>query len=185
MNRNPNIRKPLPDELPGTTTLLLAGFALLVLFTGLLLTVVLPAEKGIDPTGVGMRLNLTRMGAIKTAMTEDDAPLIGRPQRNDVLSIELAPGEGREIKLEMLKGFEASYSWETSGGVIYHDTHGDMVSDHDFYVSYKTADGVDSDKGSIKAVFNGKHGWFWKNNGEQTVAITLQASGEYVDILKK
>ncbi|NOT09175.1 MAG: hypothetical protein HOP28_13330 [Gemmatimonadales bacterium] len=39
----------------------------------LLITVVLPAEYGIDPTGVGRIIGLTRMGEIKTRLAKEAA----------------------------------------------------------------------------------------------------------------
>ncbi len=45
----------------------------LVVAVALLVTVVLPAEYGIDPTGVGRVLGLTRMGEIKTRLAKEAA----------------------------------------------------------------------------------------------------------------
>jgi hypothetical protein len=50
------------------STLIALGVALLLLFT-----TVLPAEYGIDPTGVGRILGLTRMGEIKTRLAKEAA----------------------------------------------------------------------------------------------------------------
>ena len=60
-------------ELPSSRTLLrstliAAGVALV-----LLITVVLPAEYGVDPTGVGRLLGLTEMGEIKMALAKEAA----------------------------------------------------------------------------------------------------------------
>jgi len=62
---------PLPPASPGRlirSTLI--AFAVAV---ALLVTVVLPAEYGIDPTGVGRVLGLTRMGQIKTRLAKEAA----------------------------------------------------------------------------------------------------------------
>jgi hypothetical protein len=48
--------------------LLALGVAVIVL-----LTTVLPAEYGIDPTGIGRVLNLTQMGEIKTRLAKEAA----------------------------------------------------------------------------------------------------------------
>lgn len=50
------------------STLIALAVALLLLFT-----VVLPAEYGIDPTGVGRVIGLTRMGEIKTRLAKEAA----------------------------------------------------------------------------------------------------------------
>ena len=68
-----NVNPPPMSELPSSRALLrstaiAAGVALL-----LLVTVVLPAEYAIDPTGVGRVLGLTEMGEIKMALAEEAA----------------------------------------------------------------------------------------------------------------
>jgi len=180
-----HIRKPLPEELPGIPRLLVALGLFLLAFAVLIATVILPAEKGIDPTGIGERLNLTRMGLLKSAMAEHDAPLKGRPQSGDSVVLELKPGEGRELKMRMSKGFEADYHWHATGGAVYHDTHGDIYADESVYVSYKVAEDTSSDEGTIKAVFAGHHGWYWKNRGDQPVTIVLEAEGQYFEMVRK
>lgn len=65
---------PVPNpDLPSSRTLLrstliAAGVALV-----LLATVVLPAEYGVDPTGIGRVLGLTEMGEIKVALAKEAA----------------------------------------------------------------------------------------------------------------
>lgn len=60
-----NTNRPNPDELPSAGRLfrstVLAAFVALVI----LIMVVLPAEYGFDPTGVGHLLGLTEMGQSK------------------------------------------------------------------------------------------------------------------------
>jgi hypothetical protein len=66
---NSNI--PTDRELPSTAKLvkstILAGAAALVL----LVTVVMPAEYGIDPTGIGNTLGLKKMGEIKMSLAQE------------------------------------------------------------------------------------------------------------------
>src|SRR5687768_5131435 len=68
-----NVNTPPESELPSSrtlvrSTLVAAGVALL-----LLVTIVLPAEYGVDPTGVGRVTGLKRMGEIKMALAKDAA----------------------------------------------------------------------------------------------------------------
>lgn len=58
---------PTPGKLLRSTLVALAVALLL------LVTVVFPAEYGIDPTGVGRVLGLTRMGEIKTRLAKEAA----------------------------------------------------------------------------------------------------------------
>ncbi|MCZ6777633.1 MAG: transmembrane anchor protein [Acidobacteria bacterium] len=59
---------PPPDALPAPRALRRSTIIALCTATALLITVVLPAEYGVDPTGVGQLLGLKRMGEIKVAL---------------------------------------------------------------------------------------------------------------------
>ena len=176
-----HIRKPLPQELPTTRSLRAAALAAVLIATVLTVLIILPAERGIDPTGVGKVLGLTPMGQLKTALAEDDAPLEGRPHQKNETAIAVFPGHGKEIKMEMTKGFSADYSW-TSTGPLYHDTHGDVYANSEVYLSYSIAESVSSDSGTITALYGGYHGWYWKNNTRQIITVTLTTEGEYHNI---
>jgi len=107
---------PTRAELPSSKQLLRSTILALIVATVLLLTVVLPAEYGIDPTRIGRVLGLTKMGEIKTQLAEEaardrtadkaqtvtapkaDAPAppakAGASEKSDELTVTLKPGEG-------------------------------------------------------------------------------------------
>ena len=176
-----HIRKPLPEELPGIGQLVFAAIAAVLISVLLIVTVVLPAERGTDPTGIGAKLGLTSMGQLKTALAEDDAPVEGRPTRSDETAIAVFPGQGKELKMEMAKGFTAKYSWHATGP-LYHDTHGDIYANGEIYLSYSIEESVSSDRGSITALYGGYHGWYWKNNTNKIITLKLTTDGEYHNI---
>src|SRR5215212_8537097 len=110
------IHAPRIGELPtpkalNKATAIAAGVAAV-----LLVTVVLPAEYGVDPTRVGRLLGLTEMGAMKRAAAATEAAsgdLTLDPEPEPVLvfgghsgeeNVVLAPGEGREVKAVMKAG---------------------------------------------------------------------------------
>jgi threonine/homoserine efflux transporter RhtA len=62
-----------PLEPPPARRLVRSTIVALVVAGLLLVAVVLPAEYGIDPTGVGRVLGLTRMGEIKTRLAKEAA----------------------------------------------------------------------------------------------------------------
>ena len=63
---------PAPaQELPSSRSLLRSTVIALVTALVLLFTVILPAEYGVDPTGIGRVLGLTRMGEIKVALAKE------------------------------------------------------------------------------------------------------------------
>lgn len=214
-----NTKLPTHSELPTTRQLVRSTVIALVVAVALLVTVVMPAEYAIDPTGVGRVLGMTQMGELKTALAHEAAadanaqraittparaPAAAAPESNeqvaatpvieaesepspavksDEMSVTLKPGEATEIKLEMLNGKTVSYEWSTSGGPVNHDTHGEPYNGPDgYYHSYSKAKQVAGDKGDLTAIFDGTHGWFWRNRGASDVTITLKTKGEYLKI---
>jgi hypothetical protein len=67
------IHPSAPGELPSSRTLLRSTLLALAVAAALLVTVVLPAEYAIDPTGIGRVLGLTRMGEIKVSLAREAA----------------------------------------------------------------------------------------------------------------
>jgi hypothetical protein len=66
-----NSEIPTRAELPTTAQLIKSTIIAIITAAILLVTVVLPAEYAIDPTGVGKTLQLTEMGEIKTQLAEE------------------------------------------------------------------------------------------------------------------
>lgn len=191
--------------------ILTAGVVAAVILT----TTVLPAEYGIDPTGVGHALGLTSLnqpapsngfgttvtvdgpmsGATKnskvSAPGEVRASTIAGPQapayRTDELEVTLPPNRGLEVKTHLAKGATLIYSWKTaSGELVNHDFHGEPVNaGKDEFESFILEKGVSESRGTLVAPFTGVHGWYWKNTTDQPVTLKLQASGFYSDIFKK
>lgn len=216
-----NHNAPAQAELPSTRQLLRSTLIAAATATALLITVVLPAEYAIDPTGIGRVLGLTEMGEIKeqlameaeqdaaasanasaetialaapsenvaplaepqpTAIVEEPTPVVVEeaapaiPLWRDEISITLSPGEGAEVKLTMSEGATASFSWESNGGPVNYDTHGDGGGRS---ISYEKGRGVDSDAGELTAAFKGNHGWFFRNRNSADVTVVLRTDGEY------
>lgn len=194
------------SELPSAGQLIRSTILALIVAAVLLVTVVLPAEYAIDPTGIGRTLGLTQMGEIKHTLAEEAAapakpapkavpaspaaPLAaapaaqsGVPVQQHSVTIKLVPNQGAELKLGMMKGAKVSYSWSANGGFVNHDTHGDPYNGpKDVFHSYSKGIAVPEDAGTIEAVFDGVHGWYWKNRTDKDVTITLTTEGEYSTI---
>ena len=204
-----NADLPNRADLPSSRQLLRSTAIALVAAVALLITTVLPAEYGIDPTGIGSALGLTQMGQIKTARSVEAAadaeaaaavPAVAAPAetapvqepaavqvaqassgKRDEMTITLRPGQGAEIKLDMRKGDQVDFSWQ-SGGTVNFDTHGDPVNaPKNFYHGYGKGR-QSSAKGTLQAAFDGQHGWFWRNRGKADVNITLKTQGQYTAI---
>ena len=68
-----NSQLPSRDDLPSSESLLKSTLLALLAAIVILVTIVLPAEYGIDPTRIGRVLGLTQMGAIKMQLAEEAA----------------------------------------------------------------------------------------------------------------
>lgn len=66
-----NTDRPARAELPTSKQLLRSTFIAASVAVALLFTTVLPAEYGIDPTGIGRVIGLTDMGEIKTQLEKE------------------------------------------------------------------------------------------------------------------
>jgi hypothetical protein len=69
-----NTDLPQRADLPSSAQLLRSTCIAAAVAAALLVTIVLPAEYGIDPTGIGRALGLAQMGDIKKAQTKQAAP---------------------------------------------------------------------------------------------------------------
>ncbi|MGZ0655838.1 transmembrane anchor protein [Coraliomargarita sp. W4R72] len=196
---NSNI--PTEREIPSTAKLIKSTIIAAVVALALLVTVVMPAEYGIDPTGIGKAIGLKRMGEIKVSLAKEAAAdlemdaiaespevaIVTAPTteatvaHSESMQVTLAPDEGTEIKVAMSKGAIVNYSWSTNGGKANFDAHADSRKLKIDYHSYEK--GSESEKlGTLIAAFDGSHGWFWRNRTAQTMTITLEVSGEFSDM---
>lgn len=98
---------------------------------------------------------------------------------SDDISFTLDPGQGIEIKLVMVEGAKADFSWSVEGGVVNYDLHGDGGGNE---ISYEKDRGVENHEGVLEAAFDGNHGWFWRNRGAETVTVNLRVSGDYAEV---
>lgn len=174
------------DIPPTLAQLARATGSALLLAAAILVVIVLPAEYGIDPTGVGAAIGLKRLRATETPVPA--APAAGTqttanvsksalPLRSDEMSLTLAPGEGGEIKAAMQKDAQFVFSWSSTGEVK-SDMHGEPVhAKENEFSSYWKEKRQSSGQGSFVAPFEGTHGWYWRNRSEQPVTITVKVTG--------
>jgi len=66
-----DLNSSIPGELPSRRKLIRSTVLAAVVASTLLVTVVLPAEYGVDPTGSGRMLGLTEMGEIKVSLAKE------------------------------------------------------------------------------------------------------------------
>jgi len=177
-----------PASLPTLPQLFRALAGAVLVAVTLTVTTVLPAEWGVDPTGVGSALGLTAMGQLKQAADAkgDEVPEPASAAyefRTDELSLTLNPNQGTEVKARMRSGDQLVYSWSTDGGELFYDFHGDPVGGGDF-TSYEKSSRA-STEGTFEASFEGLHGWYWKNRTAAPVTVVLKTSGVYQSIAEQ
>ena len=196
-----NAQHPTEKDLPTSAQLLKSTIIAIIVAIILLIMVILPAEYGTDPTGVGKILGLKEMGEIKISLLEEsqnessqenntssiktdsvEQVMVNNTINNDVVEITIEPGKAIEIKLEMKSGSLVQYEWKTIKGGLNYNLHGDGYKGSQQFISYKKGRMVPSDSGELKAEFDGYHGWFWRNREKFSVTVSLQTSGDYIQI---
>lgn len=196
---------------PSIRQLLIATGMAATIAVIVLLTAVLPAEYGIDPTGIGKALRLTTLNAPKAEAPSANAPVAvavapqpapitlpavaqtqpvtvttsAPPLRSDEMILTLQPSEGVEVKATMRKGEQFVFTWTVEGGKVNFDMHGEPPGKDDKFTSYWKAMQQTEAQGSFIAPFDGTHGWYWRNRGDQPVTVKLKVSGFYEKIFKK
>ena len=193
-----NTHNPPENDLPTSSQLLKSTMVAIGVGCTLLILVILPAEYGTDPTGVGELLGLKKMGEIKTRLKKDflkenqvfrenigakDELMVESKtskENQDVMEFVIAPDEAIEIKLEMKKGSIAKYKWTTKNGGLNYNLHGDGYNGSQKSISYKKGRMTNSDSGEFKSKFDGYHGWFWRNRNNESVTVTLEIIGDYI-----
>ena len=196
-----NSQQPSEKDLPTSTQLLKATVVAIAVAFILIVVVVLPAEYGSDPTGMGKILGLKEMGEIKMSLLDEshkessqqnttssieidhtEEAMVNNTINKDVVEITIEPGQAIEIKLEMRSGSLVQYKWKTIKGGLNYNLHGDGYKGSQQFISYKKGRMVPSDSGELKAEFDGYHGWFWRNREKFSVTVNLQTSGDYIQI---
>lgn len=144
----------------------------LLLAALILVTVVLPAEYGIDPLGSGRLLGLTGL-----ARSEPEALATAEQSLHvDRVRFELAPFESVEYKYRLGAGEALVFSWSATGEVVF-DFHAEPDGAAPGYAESFERGRRSSARGSYVAPFAGIHGWFWENRGLQPLVVDLVSSG--------
>ena len=165
-------------------TLIKASLAALIVAAVALLTLILPAEYNIDPTGIGQRLGLTVLAPSTDTQAAEipasDPELVpDSTASQQVIEITVPANKGIEYKLQMEQYDKVTYEWMTDGSSLYFDLHGEPEGETTgYFVSYAIAT-LDTMKGSFTAPFNGSHGWYWKNTSNSPIAIQLILNGQF------
>lgn len=156
-----------------------------------LVVFVLPAEYGIDPTGAGDALGLTKLAGEEMSeeqirgarregvLTLSDQPLLQRDWA-DRWQHTLGPYEGIELKYTLNEGAAIDFSWQ-AGAPLYHDMHSHPFEGGvELTETYSLGDAAGM-QGRYVAAFTGLHGWYWQNRTLDPVTITVEAAGPLME----
>jgi hypothetical protein len=198
---------PTTPAAPSRKKLLIGSAAALAIAGVGLVVFVLPAEYGIDPTGAGAALGLTKL-----APEEENIYLKRGEARTNVLyPIDPDPERGRftvpevfaekgvampadaeltsdhyEFELQPYEGIELKYEL-AQGAPMYFSWHTTGPVNFDMH-AHPYAGGTEATESYVitdasaqtavyVAAFTGIHGWYWQNRTMQPVTLTLDASG--------
>ena len=150
----------------------LATAAALLAASAVFVALVLPAEFGVDPSGVGRALGLVGLSGRAEGSYQPQPGALVRDRRE----FHLAPFESVELKYHLDAGRGLAYSWTASGEVVF-DFHAEPVGAAEGYAESFAQGRSDADSGIYEAPYDGIHGWFWENRGAVAVMVKLDTAG--------
>ncbi len=202
---------PAPErfEPPSGRRLALSVLVAVLVAGVILIAIVLPAEYGLDPTGIGRATGIVALSAPartieitdvvggNESVRELEIPDFGQPvplpnpevaqaedapPRTAMFSVTIPPEGETEIKTVLRTGKMIMYTWATDRGAIYSDFHGHNPEfGDDFFVRYLEHQEGAGQSGSLVAPFDGEHGWYWLNYNDFPVTVSLTVTGYYDD----
>jgi hypothetical protein len=177
--------------------------AILVTFivtAGLLMGAVLPAAYGFDPWGVGKRVGLVKTvapaGGVDAEIAQvaaakpnpapaaPEAPKAAAgplhrqtdPPKSDSRQFSIGPFGSVEFGYTLPGGAPLVYEWKSSSPLMF-DFHTEPEGKPpDSSDSFEMAEGASANGGYI-APYAGIHGWYWENQSDKEVTLTLTAMG--------
>lgn len=206
-----NGNKPNLDELPTSAQLIKSTVLAAVAAIVILVTIVLPSEYGIDPTGIGKAVGLAEMGEIKVQLAEEaEADRLLELENSGAIQEESSLGGGLfsflvgaahaqtadpmwtdqySVTLTPGEGVEVKLVMEEGAEAEFMWVAENGVVNFDMHgdgggedISYEKGRALSEDEGVLTAAFAGNHGWFWRNRDGQDVTVTLFVRGDYSEM---
>jgi hypothetical protein len=183
-----------PPKLASARSIALASVAALLAAGVVFVTIVLPAEYGIDPLGTGRLLGLAAIAeppaqeAAIAFKTDDVGSVL--PVRDGAVThyavpfnvnstvLTIGPNAFVEFKYHMAKDASLEFTWEASGAVE-HDNHSEPDTYPDDPAISFDKRNVQKASGTIVAPFTGLHGWYWRNLSDTPITVKVTAAGFY------
>lgn len=116
---------------------------------------------------------------VQTQTLSEASPVVNPADWKDIITVTIPAGGDKEYKLMMAKAATFEYAWKTNQGDLFFDFHGEPKGDTTgYFKSFEEATKSQS-SGSLTATFDGTHGWYWKNDNDLPVEVTLSVRGTY------
>lgn len=207
-----NANMPHESELPSKAKLVKSTILAAVSAGVLLVAVVMPAEYGIDPTGVGRFLGLKKMGEIKVSLAQEAAfqqaaalaagdQTAARPMGMSAPAVtpKAVPAaaatnirtDEMQVTLTPNEGTEIKVELAKGKKVKYSWASDGGRANFDVHGDSKKLNidyhgynkgSEQKDEGVLIAAFDGNHGWFWRNRTSNTLTVILKVNGEHTGI---
>ncbi len=143
------------------------------------ITIVLPAEFGVDPTGIGSLLGVDKLSAEENIQETIVRAGEGELEfRQDEVEIAVPANSGLEYKFFLATHSNITYEWNSTSP-LYFDMHGEPNGDTSGYFESYGASITDDISGSITVPFAGSHGWYWRNDTAEVINVYLKTLGNY------
>jgi len=171
---------------PSGRALAKATIVPLVLGGAVLVTTVLPAEFGVDPVGTGRALGLLDLYASESAaaapaviLPTEGGPVFTQPSpyMTDARAFTIGAYGTLEFKYQLAGGAAMLYEWKATESVSF-DFHTERGGTPDEGDTFEKGEASEK-QGAYIAPYAGIHGWYWKNNTDRDVRITLTSTGFY------
>lgn len=168
---------------------------------------ILPATYGKDPLGTGKlfgfsklfvnetntktihqkHLKIDKLGSdanVPKPIEANNPPSENQfSKRTDTIKVIIPAKKGIEYKFKAKKYAQVKYEWFTTNKeTVYLDFHGEVKQDNPpknvFYESYLLAYSNNM-AGTFTTPFNGKHGWYYRNEFDEDIHVFIILDGEY------
>ena len=119
----------------------------------------------------------------KPTEANNPAPASQFPVKTDTIQVIVPARKGIEYKFKALKYASVKYDWSSSNNsIVYIDFHGEVQQvdppKNIFYESYTLAYSHNM-AGTFTAPFEGKHGWYFRNETQEDITVTIHLNGQY------
>ena len=122
------------------------------------------------------------LSAPKPSEADNPPPKVQYRKREDTIEVVVPAKKGIEYKFKSLKYGSTKYEWATDKGIVYIDFHGEVKQENPpknvFYESYTLAYSNNM-AGTLTAPFEGKHGWYFRNETKEDILVTIRLNGQY------